>query len=253
MRLSVGTSGYSYGSWKGTFYPERLAAKEMLRFYAERLPAVEINNTFYRLPKASVLESWAEQVPSGFRFAIKASRRITHFKRLKETEDETSYLLRTTQVLGEQLGAILFQLPPNLKLDLPRLETFLELLPAQTPAAFEFRHPSWFDDAVLACLRARDCALVLSDTEDGPVPELMDGVSRGYLRLRRPGYGRADLAAWARRVRAQEWDEAFVFFKHEEEGAGPALAADFLEVAERAEQRKDAVAARKSTRRRKAG
>ncbi len=253
MRLSVGTSGYSYGSWKGTFYPERLAAREMLRFYAERLPAVEINNTFYRLPKESVLESWVEQVPPGFRFSIKASRRITHFKRLKEVEDETGYLLRTTRVLGERLGVILFQLPPNLKLDLPRFEKFLELLPEQTPAAFEFRHPSWFEDEVLACLRARDCALVLSDTEDGPVPDLMDGVSRGYLRLRRPGYERSDLASWAQRIRAQAWNEAFVFFKHEEEGVGPALAASFLEVAERAEQRKDAVAARKATHRRKAG
>jgi uncharacterized protein YecE (DUF72 family) len=253
MECRVGTSGYSYKAWRGPFYPEKLPAKEMLRFYAGRLPAVEINNTFYRLPKPSVLESWSDQVPEGFRFSIKASRRITHLKRLKRTEDETGYLLRTTESLGERLGAILFQLPPNLPLDLPRLEAFLELLPEKARAAFEFRHPSWAEDKVYRCLRARDCALAIVDGADDPEPALIRTASWGYLRLRRPGYERADLATWMQRIRSQGWDEVFVFFKHEDKGAGPELAARFLEVAERTEERKGAVAARKKSKRRRAG
>ena len=146
MIIYAGTSGYSYKEWKGPFYPEKFPAADMLAYYAERLPAVEINNTFYRLPKESVLDGWAAQVPEQFRFSIKASRRITHFKRLKETDDETAYLLRALGTLGPLLGVILFQLPPNLKKDLPRLETFLDLLPPRAPTAFEFRHPSWFDE-----------------------------------------------------------------------------------------------------------
>ncbi len=238
MKLSVGTSGYSYKEWKGPFYPADLPAGEMLGYYAERLPAVEINNTFYRLPRGSVLETWAGSVPEGFRFAIKASRRITHFKRLKETDDETGYLLRTVQVLGDRLGVILFQLPPKLGVDVPRLEAFLELLPEGTRAAFEFRHPSWADEEVYARLRARNCALVHVDAEDQEAGDPVATASFGYLRLRRPGYERADLAAWAQRVAAPGWDEAFVFFKHEDEGAGPALATSFLELAERAGLRK---------------
>ena len=154
MQLHVGTSGFSYKEWKGPFYPGDLPAKAMLGFYAERLGSVEINNTFYRLPKASVLEAWCEQVPEAFRFVIKASRRITHFKRLKDAGDETAYLLRTVAALGERLGCLLFQLPPNLKLDLPRLDAFLRELPAGVPAAFEFRHPSWACAEVLDRLRA---------------------------------------------------------------------------------------------------
>ncbi len=238
MKLNVGTSGYSYKGWKGSFYPERIPAKEMLGFYASRLLAVEINNTFYRLPKVGVLETWAGQVPADFRFAIKASRRITHFKRLKDVGDEIGFLLQTTQALGDRLGVLLFQLPPNLPCDLPRLEAFLELLPAGTSAAFEFRHASWSDVAVHELLRRRDCALVAVDAGDVESAELVATASWGYLRLRRPGYNRADLADWARRIRSQGWEEAFVFFKHEDEGAGPRLAAEFVEVAEGARPRK---------------
>ena len=186
MRFSVGTSGYSYKEWKGHFYPEDLAADQMLRFYATKLPAVEINNTFYRLPKASVLENWAEQVPGDFRFALKASRRITHLKRLKEADEETDYLLRTVQTLGDRLGVILFQLPPYLKKDLPRLQQFLELLDDTTRAAFEFRDESWFDDEVFDALRQHGCALCLSDVDDEPAPELVSTAGWGYFRLRRP-------------------------------------------------------------------
>ncbi len=242
MQLCVGTSGYSYKEWKGSFYPEDLKAAEMLHFYAERLPSVEINNTFYRMPKQSVLENWNEQVPEGFRFSIKASRRITHFKRLKEAEDETAFLLKNTSVLGERLGVILFQLPPNLRADLPRLQTFMELLPEGTPAAFEFRHESWLDEPVLAALRARDFPMVVvdGDADAESEPEIEATAGWGYLRLRRPGYERADLAAWAQQIGAQDWQRAFVFFKHEDAGAGPKLAAEFLEVAARAAQRKPA-------------
>jgi uncharacterized protein YecE (DUF72 family) len=233
VELHVGTSGYSYKEWKGSFYPEDLAAKNMLSYYGERLDAVEINNTFYRLPKASVLESWASQVPDGFRFSIKASRRITHFTRLKEEAREpTEYLLSTIGALGERMGVLLFQLPPNLKKDTPRLEAFLEVLPEGTPAAFEFRHDTWKDDEVHAVLRARDMALVCADTEDSNTDEpLVSTASWGYLRLRRPDYDDADLARWAQQVATLGWKRAFVFFKHEDEGAGPRLAARFREVA----------------------
>ncbi len=252
MQVHAGTSGYSYKEWKGSFYPEKLAAKDMLAFYARKLPAVEINNTFYRLPRASVLQAWARQVPPGFRFVLKASRRITHLKRLKGSEDETGYLLRTAEVLGERLGALLFQLPPNLKCDLERLDAFLEVLPPHTPAAFEFRHPSWHESAVFERLRARDLALVNVDAEDASLAEIVSTASWGYLRLRRPGYALAELGAWARRVRAQPWTRALVFFKHEDGGAGPRLAADFLTLMEGAGEPRNVRTTRRPGRR-KAG
>jgi uncharacterized protein YecE (DUF72 family) len=236
VKLWVGTSGYSYKEWKGPFYPEKIAPDAMLRFYGERLPAVEIDNTFYRLPRASVLVSWTEQVPADFRFSLKASRRITHFKRLKGPESEMEYLLRTVASLGERLGTILYQLPPNLPMDFPRLETFLALI-GDRPATFEFRHPSWFTDEVMGLLRARRCALCLADAEDdedsgAALPgEIVPTASWGYLRLRRPDYTDADLRDWIERIRSQPWAEAFVFFKHEDAGAGPRLAARFLELA----------------------
>ncbi len=239
MDLRTGTSGFSYREWKGSFYPEDLAAGEMLGFYAARLPAVEINNTFYRLPRADVLEAWAEQVPEGFSFAIKASRRITHFKRLAASAaDETAYLLETTARLGPKLGVLLFQLPPNAKVDAERLEAFLKLLPEGTPAAFEFRHPSWQDDRVFELLRARDMPLVVVDADDGEASDPVPTAGWGYLRLRRSEYSREALAAWAKRIHTQGWRQAFVFFKHEDAGAGPALAASFLEIAGRAAERK---------------
>ncbi|MGI9592918.1 MAG: DUF72 domain-containing protein [Myxococcota bacterium] len=229
MELHVGTSGFSYKEWKGSFYPEDLPAKRMLAFYAERLGSVEINNTFYRLPKASVLESWAEQVPETFRFVIKASRRITHFKRLKEAGDETAYLVETVGALGEKLGCLLFQLPPNLKLDLSRLDAFLCLLPANMPAAFEFRHPSWACAEVFERLRADDRAWVGVDSEDAPLEELVRTAGWGYLRLRGTDYADAAVADWAARIQEPDWQEAFVFFKHEDEGAAPRLATALAE------------------------
>ena len=231
MNLYVGTSGYSYKEWKGSFYPEDLSAKEMLSYYAGRLPAVEINNTFYRVPQRSMLENWQAQVPSGFRFSLKASQRITHFKRLKEVGEETKYFLETASVLGDGLGVVLFQLPPNMKKDLARLETFLEYLPSGLHAAFEFRHPTWFDDDVLALLRTNNRALCISDTDDLPAVTIDATADWGYLRLRRVAYGEPELAEWLRRIRAQAWNEAFVFFKHEDDGTGPKLAGQFLQLA----------------------
>ena len=238
MRLSVGTSGFSYAEWKGPFYPADLAASDMLGYYAERLPAVEINNTFYRLPKQSVLEAWAAQVPPAFRFAVKASRRITHLKRLVHVADETAYLLDVTRALGERLGVLLFQLPPNLKLDLERFDRFLELLPEGTRAAFEFRNASWLDPRVLERLRARGCAWVVNESDEGAAPDLLLTAPFTYVRLRRASYERAELAAWAGRLLARELAEAFVFFKHEDAGAGPRLAQEFLGLAERAGARR---------------
>lgn len=229
MRILAGTSGYSYPAWKGSFYPEDIPSSEMLRHYATKLPAVEINNTFYRLPTPSLLAGWAEQVPESFRFALKASQKITHIRRLKGAVDETRFLLESAQKLGPRLGPILFGLPPNLKKDVPRLASFLELLPAGVRAAFEFRNVSWFDDEVYAALRAKNVALCVAEAEDLTVP-FVATADWGYLRLRRQDYDDAAVATWARSVRAQAWTEAFVFFKHEDEGTGPKLAARFLEI-----------------------
>jgi uncharacterized protein YecE (DUF72 family) len=230
MNLHVGTSGYSYKEWKGIFYPEDLPAKEMLSYYSRQLPAVEINNTFYRLPQASMIENWRDQVPAGFRFSIKATQKITHIKRLKNAAEETKYLLDTAALLEERLGVVLFQLPPNSKKDAERLRDFLDLVPATTPAAFEFRHDSWFDDETFDLLRAKNCALVASDTDERPLTEIISTASWGYLRLRRVNYEQNDLIEWMQRVKDQNWKDAFVFFKHEDEGTGPKLAARFIEL-----------------------
>ena len=230
MNLHVGTSGYSYKEWKGNFYPEDLPAKEMLAYYSRRLPAVEINNTFYRLPQPAMIENWKEQVPPEFRFSIKATQRITHIKRLNNCAEETKYLIETVALLQERLGVILFQLPPNSKKDTGRLKNFLALLPDGQRAAFEFRHESWFDEEVLEALRSKDCALVTSDTDEKPLHEITVTASWGYLRLRQTNYEDQDVADWMGRVQAQKWTDAFVFFKHEDEGVGPKLAARFLEL-----------------------
>ncbi len=230
MKLSVGTSGYSYKAWLGSFYPEDLSPKEMLRFYSSRLPAVEINNTFYRMPTESMLTAWAEQVPVDFRFVLKAAQKITHVKRLKDTEAEVEYLFRVAAALGPKWGAILFQLPPNLRKDIGRLEKFLSLVPVQSATAFEFRHSSWFDGDVFDLLKSRNCALCLADTDESEGAELIPTASWGYLRLRRSQYNRTDLLQWKQRILSQPWDQAYVFFKHEGEGIGPRLAAEFIEL-----------------------
>ena len=231
MRLRVGTSGYAYPEWKGTFYPAELKDADMLRFYGERFKAVEINNTFYRMPTEKLLAGWAAQVPEDFTFVLKASQRITHQKRLKDAGEEVAYFTRTATTLGERLGPTLVQLPPNLKKDLPRLEGFLASLPDGWRAAFEFRHASWYEEDVYAALRARNQSLCVADTDDAE-SQVVATADWGYLRLRRAAYSPADLAAWAQRVQSQAWREAFVFFKHEDAGAGPALAAAFIAACE---------------------
>jgi uncharacterized protein YecE (DUF72 family) len=229
MRLLVGTSGYSYKEWKGSFYPEDLPAEGMLRFYAQHFQTVEINNTFYRMPSASTLERWAADVPKGFSFVLKAPRRITHDNRLKDSEDSLTYLFNTAAVLAKKLGPLLFQLPPFFKKDLPRLRDFLALIPKEQRAAFEFRHASWFDEEVYDALRAHQAALCIADTDEETVP-LVSTAPWGYLRLRRQDYDDKDLKRWTKQILDQTWDESFVFFKHEEEGKGPELAGRFLKL-----------------------
>ena len=225
MRVLVGTSGYSYKQWKGRFYPEKMKEPEMLGFYAQRFPTVEINNTFYRMPSREVLAKWAAGTPATFTFVLKAPQRITHQKRLGDVADDLEYFLGTAEAMGSKLGPLLFQLPPYLKKDLPRLRSFLELLPPACRAAFEFRHESWFDEEVTAALRERKAVLCTADTEEGgPTSEVSPTADWGYLRLRRADYGEEQLRQWADRIRAQPWQDAFVFFKHEDEAKGPELA-----------------------------
>jgi uncharacterized protein YecE (DUF72 family) len=229
MKLYAGTSGYSYKEWKGSFYPEDLPADGMLKHYAGKLPAVEINNTFYRMPKATVLAQWAEQVPDGFRFVLKASQQITHRLRLKDASQPVAYFFDIATTLGDRLGPALFQLPPNLKKDLPRLTDFLALLPPASRAAFEFRHESWFADDVYEALRDRGAALCIAEDEELATP-LVATASWGYLRLRRQDYDDAAVAAWAQKIHGHTWGEAYAFFKHEDAGAGPKLALRLLEI-----------------------
>ena len=231
FKLWAGASGYAYDEWKGSFYPEKIAADAMLAWYADRLPSVEINNTFYRMPKASVLAHWAQATPEHFRFAIKASRRITHEARLKadDAAEAVGYLYKNLASLGEKRGPALFQLPPFLKKDLPRLNEFLAVLPADHRATFEFRHESWFDGEVYAALRAAGAALCLSEREDGGAPPLVETAPWGYLRLRLENYTEADLAEWIKRIVATRWQEAHVYFMHEP--TAPGYAATMLRLA----------------------
>ncbi len=231
MRIRAGTSGFAYDEWKGPFYPADLDAAEMLAFYSERLSTVEINNTFYRSPKREVVRRWGEQVPANFTFVLKAPRRITHQSRLVDTQESVSYFWQSACELGERLGPILFQLPPNLRADPPRLATFLSELPAGCRAALEVRHASWLTPEVNALLAEHGAALCIADAEDLPAPAIAPTARFGYFRLRRPDYDDAALTAWIEKIRAQPWDEAFVFFKHEDQGAAPHAAARFLELA----------------------
>jgi uncharacterized protein YecE (DUF72 family) len=231
MRLLAGTSGYAFKEWKGAFYPEDLKDDAWLGYYASKFPAVEINNTFYRLPRENVLRDWAAQVPEQFTFSIKASQRITHYARLKpECADTLDFLLRNTSVLGSRLGPVLFQLPPNMKKDLARLRGFLGLLPSDRRFAIEFRHESWFEDDVFAALQEHDVAMCLAEQEDFKCP-VRATASWGYLRLHRPDYDAGALREWAHCVTAQTWSDAYVFFKHDEDaggGSGPTAVSAFV-------------------------
>jgi len=217
VKLYAGASGYSFKEWNGIFYPEKCKPAEMLPFYSERLPTVEINNTFYRMPAVSMLEEWVKCTPEGFRFAIKASRRITHMARIKveSAADSVAYLYKNLAALGPKRGPVLFQLPPNLKKDAPRLAAFMELLPEGHNAAFEFRNDTWFDDEVYALLQGKGAALVLSEREDNAPPPLVETAPWGYVRLRLESYSEDDLRHWAGRLAATGWRETFAYFMHE--------------------------------------
>jgi uncharacterized protein YecE (DUF72 family) len=223
MELLAGTSGYSYKEWLGHFYPEKLPASEMLRYYAERFSTVEINNTFYRMPAESMLAQWVDQVPEHFAFTLKAPRRITHEQRLRESESNVAEFLRRAGTLGTKLGALLFQLPPFLKKDLPRLRDFLALLPPGSRTAFEFRHDSWQDDEVYETLRSQGAMLCVTDTDEGDTPFVVTAEC-GYVRLRRTHYDDDELRAWAELIAARKLPKTYVYFMHEDEALGTRFA-----------------------------
>lgn len=221
-KLLAGASGYSFKEWKGSFYPADIKPDGMLAYYSERLPTVEINNTFYQMPKVAVLENWAKATPAYFRFAIKASRRITHQARIKAdtAADSVAYLYRNLAALGGKRGPVLFQLPPFLKKDLARLHEFLQLLPAGHTAAFEFRDDSWFADEIYDALKGAGAALCLSEREDNTPPPLVETAPWGYVRLRLENYSDAELKQWADRLAATAWGETHVYFMHEPTAPG---------------------------------
>jgi uncharacterized protein YecE (DUF72 family) len=234
MNIHVGTSGYNYPEWRGTFYPADLPAKRMFDFYAARFHTVEINYTFYRMPTLKTTEGWRAQAPAGFTYTLKAPRRITHDRRLQDCAESVTLLCDAARGLGDHLATLLFQLPPHFKRDLPRLDAFLALLPRDIRTAFEFRHESWLSDEVYAALAARGAALCVADFGDKTTP-VQATARHGYFRLRDEGYTSSDLSRWAAAIvnKQKVWDEVFVYFKHEEEGKGPEFARTFVEILKR--------------------
>ncbi|HET7319571.1 MAG TPA: DUF72 domain-containing protein [Nitrospirota bacterium] len=230
MKIYAGTSGFAYKEWKGKFYPEKIPPKEMLHFYSERLGAVEINNTFYRMPRESVLKSWAEQVSGGFIFALKAPQVITHIKQLRNVFEETEYLFKALSVLGGKLGPVLFQFPKSFRANVLALEDFLALIPGDTDCAFDFRSPTWLDAGMPDLLRKKGCSLCMEDTDENPVNGIIGTSTWGYLRLRRSEYTEDGLSEWAERILSQKWERAFVFFKHEDGARGAEMALRFQEL-----------------------
>jgi uncharacterized protein YecE (DUF72 family) len=228
----VGTSGYGYKEWKGSFYPTDLPASQMLDYYSQRFRTVEINNTFYRMPTASSLAALTKQVPSDFQFVLKAPQRITHFQRLRNSVDSVAEFLAAAKGLKRRLGPLLFQLPGNFKKDVPRLRDFLTLLPAKQRVAFEFRHASWLDEETFTLLRKKKAALCVAEADDGIETPLLSTAPWGYLRLRMADYSDRALKSWIKRIGQQNWRDVFVFFKHEDEAKGPRFAARFLSLCE---------------------
>lgn len=231
MKIRIGTSGYNYPEWRGTFYPEKFPAGKMFAYYAERFTTVEINATFYRMPTTKNTEAWREQAPDGFLYTLKAPRRITHDTRLKDCKDSVDFFCDSARALEDHLGTLLFQLPPNFKCDIDRFRTFLGWLPPDMRAAFEFRHDSWLNDEVYAALGERGAALCIADFGDKTTP-VVATARHGYFRLRDEGYTPPDLERWAAALleRQTDWDDAFVYFKHEDEGKGPEFAKAFTEI-----------------------
>jgi uncharacterized protein YecE (DUF72 family) len=225
----VGTSGFSYKPWKGAFYPEKIKDSDMLGFYAGKLSSVEINNTFYRMPKPEMLAQWAAQVPADFRFVLKTPKQLTHIKRLKDVQEPWGVFLDRAITLKDRLGPILVQLPPNLKLDLDRLSAFLALVPKGVRIAMEFRNVSWFCDETYELLSNHEQALCIAESDEITTP-FQATATWGYLRLREIDYSAADLKAQAKRISAAGWKESFVFFKHEDAAKGPAYAVQLREL-----------------------
>ena len=231
MNLFVGTSGYSYPKWKGKFYPKDLPAKQMLHFYAGHFRSVECNSTFRRMPDPDIVEKWAAEVPADFKFALKAPQRITHIKRLKDSDDLVSNLFDVAAILKKRLGPVLFQLPPNFKKDAARLSEFLSLLPKRCRAAFEFRHETWFDEEIFQLLKKHNVALCIAEADDELKVPVVATAKWGYLRLRKEKYSEAELKTWIKRVQKQIWSDAFVYFRHEDTAKGPKFAKKFLDFA----------------------
>jgi len=230
--LFVGTSGFAFPEWKGAFYPAGLKDREMLSYYAGRFGSVEINYTFRRDPSPKAIDGWVAATPDEFRFVLKAKQNITHFRRLTDPEPALAFL-KAAEPLGERLGPILFQCPPNMKREPGRLEAFLDALPATNRYAFEFRHPSWDDDREF--LAERGAAWVISETDEHPWPEgeALDARGFAYLRLRKSTYEPPEIGAWGARLRAalDQGSDVFCFVKHEEDAAGPSLALSFADAA----------------------
>lgn len=231
MNIWIGTSGFQYAEWKGTFYPEDLSTAKMLPFYAERLSTTEINYTFRRIPSAKTIQGWWDATPERFKFSLKAPQKVTHFAKLRNCGDTLRYFYQIISDLEAKLGVVLFQLPPAFKKDIPLLAGFLDDAPPGMRAAFEFRHASWFDDEVFALLKTKNIALCIADSEKLATP-IVATADYGYLRLRREDYQTVDVARWAQTIKTQKegWSDAFVYFKHEESGIGPKLATQLLEL-----------------------
>ena len=225
MNIWIGTSGFQYAEWKGTFYPEKMPAAKMLPYYAERLRTTEINYSFHRIPSAKTIEGWYQSTPERFKFSLKAPQKVTHWAKLRNCGDTLRFFHQVISDLEAKLGPVLFQLPPTLKKDAALLEAFLVDVPAGMRCAFEFRDASWFDDEIFNLLKAKNLALCLADSEKLATPEVATA-DYGYLRLRREDYQEADVVRWSEAVKARKdvWSDAFVYFKHEESGTGPQLA-----------------------------
>jgi uncharacterized protein YecE (DUF72 family) len=234
--ILVGTSGYNYPEWKGSFYPADLPAAKFLPYYASHFPTVEINYTFYRMPTPKLIAGWRAQVPPGFRFTLKAPKRITHDRRLRaaDVQEPLQGFITAAAELGPQLGALLFQLPPNFKKDLVVLNEFLALLPPKVTAAFEFRHDSWMDEHVYDLLKSRNVALCIADSETRETP-LVTTASYAYLRLRDEGYEDDDIVRWTTTARSlsEKASDVFVYFKHEDEGKGAAFGQTMMRLLQR--------------------
>ena len=230
MKLYVGTSGYSYKEWKGSFYPEDIKPDKMLDFYSEKFSTVEINNTFYRIPQKSVLEKWKKQVPKDFRFSVKAPQRITHMKKLKDVDEDIRYFIDIIISLGNKLGIVLFQFPPYFRKNIELLQNFTNLLPGNITAAFEFRHESWFGEDIYACLNEKNFPLCLSETDKEPDIDITSTASKGYLRLRKSDYTKKEIKKWYDKIKKQNWETVFVFFKHEDGAKGPKYAKQLIDL-----------------------